>query len=70
MTLATMSAEIKEDGTGSKYEYYVGKSRDLFDRKFRETSHVTRFMGRVTFNVGRALSLGGVKTPLKGVIEA
>ena len=51
MTLATMSAEIKEDGTGSKYEYYVGKSRDLFDRKFRETSHVTRFMGRVTANI-------------------
>ena len=63
MTLATMSAEIKEDGTGSKYEYYAGKSRDLFDPKFRKTWHLTRFMGR-------ALSHCGVKTPLKGVIEA
>ena len=55
--------QLKEDGTNSKYKYYVGKSCDLFDRKFRETWHLTKFMGR-------ALSLGGVKTPLKGVIEA
>ena len=64
MTLATMSAEIKEDGTGSKYEYYVGKSRDLLDRKSRETWHVTRFMGRGFRQYGEGLvTRWGKNTP-------
>ena len=59
-----MSAEIKEDGTGSKYEYYVGKSRDLFDRKFRETSHVTRFCGEGDCQYGEGLvTRWGKNTP-------